>query len=119
MDVAVLIDRNRLGWADDGRLRLIGQIYADTTALGLHIDEGYMVLGEHRMGNAADLNLYGILVYARNYGDMLLATRLNGVGNKLLHLLAAAYHCYTRIYDLLYYITAMAALKKLCHISDF
>ena len=96
VEIAVLVDRNRLATAGaDNCLWLILEVYADATILSLNIDKCDVVLWEHWVCYAAHLNLYCAVIYACNYRNMLLATRINGVRNKLLHLLTAAYYCYT------------------------
>ena len=63
MEVAILIDSHRLvGIGVDNRLGLVAQIDTHATGLGLDIDEGDVVFGEHRMGYTTHLNLEGPLI---------------------------------------------------------
>ena len=93
VEVAVLVDRNRLATAGaDNCLWLILEVYADATILSLNIDKCDVVLWEHWVCYAAHLDLNCALVNFCHYRDVLLTARLDGIWNKLLHLLAAAYY---------------------------
>lgn len=113
MQVAILVDRNRLIGADaDDSLGLVGQIYADTTLLGLDIDEADVVLGGHRMRYAAHLNLDMTIIHASYHRNMLLVACIDGIWHKFLHLLATANHRDLRVHHFLNYIATMRAKIK-------
>ena len=58
MQVAILVDSNGFAVAGaDDSFGFVGQVDADAAMLALHIDECDVVLGGHRVGNAAYLNL--------------------------------------------------------------
>ena len=90
------------------------EIAADASALGLDIDEDNVVLRKHRVCLATHLHLNLAIAQIGYYGDMLLATRLNRIGDKFLHLLATAYYTNARVNYLFNHIAAMAALVKFC-----
>ena len=115
MQIAILIHSYGAVRADaDNSFGPILQIDAYATVLGLNVDEGDVVLLGHRVRHATYLNLDLAIIQMLNHRDVLLAATVRGVGHKLLHRLAAAYHINTRIHHLLDHIAAMAALIKLC-----
>ena len=63
MEVAVLVNCNGLAVAyTNRRLWFVGQIDTDTTRLGLNIDEGDMMLRQHRVCHATHLNLDMVVI---------------------------------------------------------
>lgn len=119
VQVAVLIHGDGLGvtYTDHGfGLALVGKVYTDATILGLYIYKGDVVVFGHGMSYAAYLYLDVAIVDTGYHGEMLLYTGVNGIDGELLHLLAAAYDGYLRVYNLLDYIATMLAFEKFyCH----
>ena len=93
-------------------LTLVREVDADATILILQIDEGNVVILSHGMRHRTYFHLDATIVQAGYHGEVLLYTGINGVHGELLHLLATTYDGNLRVYNLLYYITAMLAFEK-------
>ena len=95
MQVAVFIYCDHLARAcADFRFRLVLKIDHDASCLRLYIDECDMMFWGHRVGYAADLNLYSAIIKALDIRNMLFPASLRCIRYKFLHLLTAAYYRY-------------------------
>lgn len=117
MQVAILVHRQRLGSAGAYLCHgFVLQVDADTALVGLHIDEGDVVLGHHGMVHAAHLDAQTAVLQGCNHGYVLLLTCIHGVRYQFLHLLAAAYYGNAGVNHLYYHIaTYRAFIKFRCH----
>ena len=87
MQVAILVDCDRLAVAGaDYCLWLVGQVDADTALLGFDVDKADVVLRQHRVRNAAHLNLDVAIVNLGYYRNVLLVACVNRIWHQLLHL---------------------------------
>ena len=115
MQVTILIHgRGLLSTSAYHRLGLILELTAYASALGLDVDEDYVVLGRHWVWLTTHLYLDSAIAQVGHHGNVLLAACIHRVGDEFLHLLTAANHVYTRVHDLLDHIAAVAALVKFC-----
>ena len=121
MDVAVLVDRNRLasGCAYYGLCAfLVLEVDVDSSVFAFYEYEADMVLGKHWVRVASYLDLVTAVIKLLDGRKVLFLACIDGVGNQLLHFLSAAEYRYLGVYKFVYNVAAMAAFKKLaCHIN--
>ena len=117
MDIAVLVDCNGLATAYAYLCYgFLLEVDAQTAILKLYVDKRDVVLGEHRVLDAAYLDAKLAIVDSLHYGEVFLLTALLCVGHQLGHLLATAEGGYATVNCLYYYIATMVAFIKLhCH----
>jgi len=117
VEVAVLIYGNGFAVAEaylhNG---FVFKVDTHTAVLKLDIDEADVVLGHHRVLNAAHLDAIFAVVDFLHNGEVFLLTCLYGVGCKLGHFLAAAEGNNAAINGLNDYVTTVVTLKEFyCH----
>jgi len=121
MDVAVLVDRNRLasGCTDYGFcIFLVLEIDVDSPVFAFDEDEADVMLRKHRMRIASNLDLVTAVIQLLDRRKMLFLAGIDSVRNQFLHFLSAAEYRNFGVYEFLYHVAAMAAFKKLaCHIN--
>ena len=115
VQVTVFVDCHRLVLANaDPCFRFVLEIYPYSSVFRFHIDESYMMLGNHRMSQTTYPYLYRTVIRSGDNRDMLFTACIHRIRNQFLHLFTAADHRNLGIHNLHDYIAAMTASVKLC-----
>lgn len=94
MKVAVFINCHRFVCTDAENclsFAFVRKVHTHSSVRGLDVDECNMMFRCHRMRYTADFHLYFAIIDACYNRNMFFSAGINGVGNKFLHFLSAAY----------------------------